>query len=325
MPRIKYQGSSYECDEQTSVLDCLARHGITIPSSCRSGVCQSCLMQATNGTAPLAAQKELRPTAVANGYFLSCVCYPKEDLEVALPSTDEQRWLNARLVASQPLSADIFKLSIQCEEALSYRAGQFVSLARADGLVRTYSITNRPDGNGLLDFHVRHMPNGKMSGWLREIANINPGEQIRVSLPRGNCYYLPEPSTQPLLLAATGSGLAPLWGILHDALAQKHRGPIFLYHGSYSRDGLYYVEELRQLARDHDNFHYVPSTSHVALDGFSHGMINDLVLADNSDLAGFRIYLCGNVDMVNTMKRETYLAGAKLQDIYADPFVIAKV
>jgi len=325
MPLIKYQGNSYQCDEQTSVLDCLARHGVTVPSSCRSGVCQSCLLQATKGAVPAAAQKDLRPTAVANGYLLACVCYPKEDLDVALPSADEQRWLNARLIASEQLSTDIFKLSVLCEEPIHYRAGQFVSLAREDGLVRTYSITNLPDGSGLLNFHVRHLPNGKMSGWLREIVDINRGEKIRISSPRGNCFYLPEPSTQPLLLAATGCGLAPLWGILHDALAQNHHGPIFLYHGSYSRDGLYYVDELRQLARDQPNFHYMPSTSHTAIDGFAHGLINQLVATDHNDLTGFRVYLCGNPDMVNTMKREAYLAGAKLQDIYADPFVIAKI
>ena len=60
MPIITYGGQSYQCPEQVSVLDCLTAHGVTIPSSCHAGLCQTCLMQAVKGKVPSSAQAGIK-------------------------------------------------------------------------------------------------------------------------------------------------------------------------------------------------------------------------------------------------------------------------
>lgn len=56
MKTILYKKNYFEIDPEQSVLDCLTSMGVPVPSSCRNGVCQTCLMRAVCGTPPEAAQ-----------------------------------------------------------------------------------------------------------------------------------------------------------------------------------------------------------------------------------------------------------------------------
>ncbi|MDP1166043.1 hypothetical protein Q6281_31615, partial [Klebsiella pneumoniae] len=66
---------------------------------------------------------------------------------------------------------------------------------------------------------------------------------------------------RPLILIGTGSGIAPLHGILRDALRQGHTGPIHIYHGTRQPEDLYLDQSLHDLASRHDNVHYYPCVS----------------------------------------------------------------
>jgi ferredoxin-NADP reductase len=121
---------------------------------------------------------------------------------------------------------------------------------------------------------------------------------------------------QPLILAGAGTGLAPLWGVLNDALAQGHRGPITLYHGALSPAGLYLQDELRALEARHANVRYRPC---VKADG---GDLLETVKADPM-LKTAGVFLCGDAPLVELMRRTLFLAGAKLAEIRADAFAAA--
>ncbi|MDK2972790.1 MAG: hypothetical protein PWP23_2545, partial [Candidatus Sumerlaeota bacterium] len=85
MPSVRFDDQLISLRENESVLEALTREGIAVPSSCRSGVCQSCLMRADEGSVPAAAQQGLKDSLKSQGYFLSCVCKPSEDLRVRMP------------------------------------------------------------------------------------------------------------------------------------------------------------------------------------------------------------------------------------------------
>lgn len=318
---LTYGDKQYRCATETTVLECLETHGVAPPSSCRSGICQTCLMQATKGKPPAAAQKDLKETLSAQNYFLACICNPQEDMEITLPGAALSR-IPARLLSRTALNSDVALLTLQCETPLDYKAGQFVSVFRDDGLARSYSLANEPSRDShLLKIHVRRLPGGRMSQWLHNDARI--GEQIHVTGARGNCFYVPGQAHQALLLVGTGSGLAPLRSIALDALAQGHTGPIHLYHGSHSPAGLYLVDALRRLEAEHTNFKYIPCVSRCGgTDGYATGRADDIALSTHPDLSGFRVFVCGHPEMVKHMKQEAFLNGASMRDIYADPFVI---
>ena len=83
---VTFEGRTQTLGPGETVLTALLRQGEAIPFSCRSGVCRSCLLRTTQGQPPAAAQKALKDTLRAQGYFLSCIAQSEGDLTVALPS-----------------------------------------------------------------------------------------------------------------------------------------------------------------------------------------------------------------------------------------------
>ena len=48
--RLIFKGQALTVADGETVLGCLERHGFPRATSCRSGVCQSCMMKAVRGT-----------------------------------------------------------------------------------------------------------------------------------------------------------------------------------------------------------------------------------------------------------------------------------
>jgi len=316
VPQIHYEGKTYEGQAGESVLDSLLRHGLKVPYSCKAGACQTCLMQARDGTVPPKSQTGLKETLAAQKYFLACVCHPEGDIHVC--TAGDETKVSATVASIEDIGASVLRVKLNCAQPLGHRAGQYLSLLREDGLARSYSIASRPE-DGLLELHVRLIPNGAMSTWLKTEAK--PGASVRVQGPSGNCFYVAGKPEQPLLLAGTGTGLAPLYGIAQDALANGHTGPIVLYHGARNPSGLYLIQELKELAAKHANFTYNACVLDDASDGLLGGALDTVLLAREKNLAQTRIFLCGDPALVMGLRKKLFMAGASLKQIFADAFL----
>jgi CDP-4-dehydro-6-deoxyglucose reductase, E3 len=340
---LTYAGRDYRLAPGESVLDGLTRHGVLLPSACRAGACQACLLRATSGDPGAAARAGLKPALAADGYFLACQARPVTGLEVA---GGQDLITPAVLTGRRWLAEDVLAVWIRPRRPVSFRAGQHLTLHRAGGIARAYSIANLPaeaarDG---LAFHVRVYPGGAMSGWL---AQARPGTEIGVGVPAGECCYLPGTPMAPLLLAGTGTGIAPLVAIARDAAAQGHYGPVVIIHGAVCPER-FYLGEFGPAGPAHSAGEPrgdtpvqpgitagqpgitagqpgIPGTARWRACALSRG--EDIVtvageeLARLADLGGVRAFLCGDPASVATMRRALFLAGMPLKHICADQFL----
>src|SRR5690606_27028590 len=114
---VLFRESSYTLLPGESVLDGLARHGVAIPSSCRAGTCQTCLVQATSGDVPAAAQAGLKETWKKRGYFMACVCRPEGEL--AVQPIGEAEEVAAEVTSVTRLSETVTRLRLMPERPLA--------------------------------------------------------------------------------------------------------------------------------------------------------------------------------------------------------------
>ncbi len=321
MTNLKIGENNYTCHPDETVLDSLLRHNVEISYACKKGTCHSCMIRSTDGAPPEKSQGDLKDTLKRQNNFLACLCVPEQDMSLKLPDQSEL-FSDGKVVANEMLNRNTILLIVECHDVLEYNAGQFVNLQREDGLTRSYSIANTPQESKTLEFHIRRLPGGKFSEWVHD--EIKVGDMLSVSEPKGHCFYIPERKEQGLLLVGTGSGLAPLAGILTDALSHGHSGPIQLFHGSSEREDLYRIDEMRKLSEQHKNFSYTPCISGEDVpEGFKHGRANTVALSEITDLKGWRVFLCGHPEMVSQMKIQAFLKGASIDDIYTDAFHIS--
>ena len=326
MPSITFEGNTYQCQPAESVLDILLRHKVEAAFSCRAGSCQTCLLHCLEGEVQAAAQKDLKPALKDLNYFLACQCIPQGDLQIAAPTAADV-YSQARLTEKIQLSATVWRLRLMPEQSLLFQAGQFLNVRSPQGWVRSYSLANLPASDQGLELHVRVLPQGKMSHWLT--ADCGAGEMLEISTAHGHCIYTAGEPQQPLLLVATGTGLAPIVGILRAALAQGHSGPVRLYHGVREAADLYLHKTLQALAGEYANLHYYGCVSGADTAGIEPGQDTqpgraaDLAFQHQPDLKGSRVYLCGSPKMVKQVRTRAYLAGASMADILVDAFTCA--
>lgn len=318
MAKLTYSGAVYETAAGETVLEALLRNGVEVSNSCRAGSCQSCLLRAAEGAVPEPARQGLKSTLVEQGYFLSCVCRPEADL-VLEPAGGLD--VPAVIAGLERLTPTVLRVWLKTQAPFAYRAGQYITLRRDDGLARSYSLASLP-GDGSIELHVRRAPAGRMSGWLFEAAREN--QPVTLRGPAGDCFYTAGNPDQPLLLAGTGTGLAPLLGICRDALRQGHRGLIRLYHGALNPAGLYLREELAALAAAHLNLEYRPVTLEGGeAEGLATGALDQVIVRDQPKLTGWRGFVCGDPSIVKLLQKKLFLAGIGSREIFADAFIEA--
>ncbi len=320
--RISIGDTSFLSQDGESLLDCLSRNGVSVPHSCRSGVCQSCLMQVTAGPAPEAAQIGLKPTLQQQKFVLACQCKSDQDISVAFPGAAGGD-LPAVIAGKDRLNHNVLRLYLKPDGDFSCEPGQYLTLINRDGVARSYSVANDPARDGHIELHIRLLKDGLMSGFI-EKAGI--GEPVTIRGPAGSCFYVRGDGAYPIVLAGTGTGLAPLYGVARQALAHGHTGEIRLLHGALREADLYLVAELQDLALRHPNFHYIPCVLKGEAERFYRaGNIEEITMSIlPGDKSRTHLFLCGAPEFVTALKRKAFLGGVASKHIFSDAFLPTK-
>ncbi|NTS77295.1 NAD(P)H-flavin reductase [Catenovulum sp. SM1970] len=224
------------------------------------------------------------------------------------------------------LTEFVFKVKLGLEQALSFKAGQYLLLVIDEKDKRAFSIANAPSSNTELELHIgAGEADSYAMGAIKHFQTaLENGENVIIEAPGGNAH-LREDSPRPVLLAAGGTGFTYTKSIADQLLEQGCQRPLFLYWGVREEAALYEVEHWQAMAEKYDNFSFVPVVDNASAQwqGKSGNLI-DAVLADFDSLADYDIYCAGRFEMVGKAREAFLEKGLVLENMYGDAFAFIK-
>jgi ferredoxin-NADP reductase len=209
----------------------------------------------------------------------------------------------ARLVRSGSLSELTKHLEFEMPgmSHFGFVAGQWLSFKqlKPDGeeLTRAYSISSPPGDDPRFALCLNRVQDGFMSNFL---CDMKEGEEIQCQGPFGD--FILRPPLRDTIFIATGTGIAPFRSMLHWLLGDKSRHQekqFWLVFGSRSEKDIYYHEEFLSLAREHANFHYLPTLSRGSAEWKGlRGYVQEHVPGIAQGRSDMHAYICGLDKMV---------------------------
>lgn len=334
-------GKSFEAGADEALLPAALRAGLGVPHSCRNGRCGSCRARIREGlTRELLPEAALTPQETAEGWVLTCARSACGDLQLQMdlhdgPPLPPVRTLPSRIDTVEALAPDVLRIVLRVppHQALTFLPGQHVDLIGPGGVRRAYSIANAPRADGRLELHIRRVPGGVLSQWWFDVAK--PGDLVRLQGPRGH-LVMGDLAGRPLLLLATGTGIAPIKSWLEHLATQPAAAlpsSVHLFWGGRVAADLYWDPgSIDGLQRAPAAWRYTPvlSRAEPAADGLrGHVQVRALAwLADEAraagrplDLSRHRVVACGSPAMVDSARSLLLSAGLPARQFQADPFV----
>lgn len=322
--RIAQTGLAFEVAADETILAAALRANVTLPHDCTLGGCGSCRVRLVEGSVnyaefPLA----LTPEEESLGYALACQAMPAGDLVISpargLTEMPPAARHQAVVTAVRPLNALVTHLALQIPDAgpLNYLPGQYMNVVLPDGTTRSFSMAAIPRGNRL-DFQIRQIEGGSFTQGM--LQRMRAGDKLEVDLPLGG-FFLHAEDERPLLMVATGTGIAPIKAILESLMDHPDCPPVSLYWGGRTAADLFLLDQIRTWGKRLFEFNFVPvlSRADAAWEG-RRGYVQEAVAADFDDLAEHAIYLCGSPAMISEAKLNFIDRGASVEHIYSEGF-----
>lgn len=312
-----------------SILDAALEAGVPLPHACRAGTCGTCKCRLLSGEVDMGDDSSLALNRVerVEGLILPCRSRPRTDVTLEVLGEVDNivypvRKRTGRVIDVAHLTHDITRVRLELEGMpLTFAAGQYVELTFGRLPARPYSMANQPN-DPLLEFHIRHVPNGAVSGYVAEKLQV--GERVRFKGPYGSVYWHGSHNGSVVAIAG-GSGLAPIKSIIEMALSSGFDQDMYLYFGVRDERDIYYERELLGLARKYANFRFTPVLSTPSGPTPRRtGWVHAAVAADLIHLGGRKLYLAGPPSMVEAATAMAIEREARPKDIHADAFSFAE-
>jgi CDP-4-dehydro-6-deoxyglucose reductase len=329
-------GRSLDVLDSETLLSAAIREGVGLPYGCRDGACGSCKSKLLEGRVAhgVHQQKALSSAEEAAGLILTCCATPQTDCVVearSVPGAGEFAVLKmpTRVLSLQRPAPDValIRLQLPANQQFRYHAGQYVEFMLAGGVRRSYSMANAPGQLGsppAIELHIRHLPGGLFTDAV--FSSMKEKDILRIEGPFGS-FFLRERAAdpaKPMILLASGTGLAPIKAIIEQMRDQGLTRPTQLYWGCRSRVDLYLHDWALQAAAELPWLRYIPVLSEPrpedGWDGRT-GYVHEAVMADHPDLSRHQVYACGAPLMVEAAQRD-FLARCALpaDEFLADAF-----
>ncbi len=305
-----------------AILDPVEQSGVSLPHDCRGGACGTCRIRIVAGDVtydepPLALSAE----EMAEGYALACQGRPASDLVISVPPRPrlaEPQVYDARLRELRAVSPGVWReIGLPEGDVPGFAAGQYMNVLLPGGATRSFSMASPPERR-VLDFYVRQTGGGRFTD--RHLSGLRPGDPLQVEPPLGLFRYHAE-DDRPLLMVATGTGIAPLRAMLEAVAEDPFCSPVMLYWGVGRERDLFLHDEMLGFAQRLPDWRYVAVLSRDRRTAIRHGYGQDAVMSDIADLSEFAVYLCGSPNMIADARRCLLARGAMPAHLYSEGFL----
>lgn len=317
-------GRSFEAADGQLLLDAAEAAGIVLPHSCRTGRCGACKCKAVGQTEAILAETSLSEDEQAEGSILTCTRTAIQDTTLYVSdltglNLPKVQTLPAKISKLEQLSDDVLRVRLRFPPGreIAFLSGQYADVIGPGGLRRSYSFATAP-GESEVEFHIRYVPEGKMSAlWFK---TARPGDLLRIQAPKGTFVLRANPETD-LVLLATGTGIAPVKAMLEEIAARPSGDrprSVRLYWGGRVEADLYWKP-----GDLFDWLDYVPVLSRFDSGWVGRrGYIQNALLEDMQDFSSAQVYACGSENMIHAA-RKIILENTSLapSDFYSDAFV----
>ena len=324
---IKPSNHSFRAEPEETILEAGLRHGYTMPYSCRDGVCGACKGKIVAGEVDFG---DYQPFALSNeekaaGTALFCKARAKSDLVIESQEITSSReipvkTLPCRVQKMEKLAEDVIALYLKlpANERLQFLAGQYIDILMTDGKPRSFSLANAPHDDEFLQLHVRNIPGGAFTHHV--FTEMKERDILRIKGPLGT-FFLREESSKPIIFVASGTGFAPVKGIIEHALQIGLTRPMHFYWGARKQADLYMLDKVREW--EARGVKFTPVVSDEPWPGRT-GFVHQAVLEDYADLSGYQVYACGAPVVVEAAHRDfTSLRSLPQEEFFADAFFFA--
>lgn len=221
---------------------------------------------------------------------------------------DKPRIADATLVQVVDLSSSVrhFVLEYPQGTDLSFTAGQFLQVhLEKDGQPhkKSYSIASAPSlarDKRRIELCIKRVDGGYVSNWF---FGLKVGDRLKTALPYG-VFTVKEPWQNDLVFVGTGTGVAPLRGMIIDLYEKGCAKNIWLIFGNRYATDVLYRSEWEALAKRHANFTFIPTVSRSPEWSGEKAYVQEIVkrVFAGPKGAGADFYGCGLVPMCKELK-----------------------
>jgi NAD(P)H-flavin reductase/hemoglobin-like flavoprotein len=181
-------------------------------------------------------------------------------IDAAAAANHTPAFWNAEIVGIDRRGPDIAVIHVQPDQPYPFEPGQYASVecVHVPRVWRHYSMANAPRRDGQLEFHVKSLGAGWVSGALVRRAKV--GEILKLGPPMGT-MVLDRRSERDLVFVAGGTGLAPMKALIDDLRRWNTTRQAHLFFGVRKTVELYDLDAMRELASRYPWLTVVPAVS----------------------------------------------------------------
>jgi len=235
---------------------------------------------------------------------------------------EKPRFYDAKITKIVSLSDTVkhFVLQYAPEADTNFIAGQFMQVhLEKEGKPhkKSYSIASSPSLPKSIELCIKKVEGGYVSTWF---FGLKEGDVIHTSLAYG-VFTVKEPWQNNIVLVGTGTGVAPLRGMIQRLYEQGCTKDIWLIFGNRYESDILYNDEWRALEKRHKNFHFIPTVSRGKDWKGETAYVQDIVkrvFAGKNE--GYDFYGCGLVPMCQQLKSALLEMGIPKERIHFEQF-----